>query len=54
MPKAIDELLDAGLDHVLLAQIGPDQDGFFRFFEKEPASELRSRSRREHLAGPAR
>jgi coenzyme F420-dependent glucose-6-phosphate dehydrogenase len=26
---------DAGYDHVALHQIGPDQDGFFRFFEEE-------------------
>ncbi len=30
---------DAGFDEVALTQIGPDQDGFFRFYE----SELRSR-----------
>ena len=26
---------EAGLDHVHLHQIGPDQEGFFRFWERE-------------------
>jgi G6PDH family F420-dependent oxidoreductase len=31
----IDEYVEAGYDHVWLHQVGPDQEGFFRFFEKE-------------------
>lgn len=31
----IRQYLEAGMDHVYLHQIGPDQDGFFRFWEKE-------------------
>lgn len=31
----IQEFEDAGYDHVLLHQVGPDQDGFLRFFEEE-------------------
>jgi coenzyme F420-dependent glucose-6-phosphate dehydrogenase len=27
--------LDAGYDHVQVAQVGPDQEGFFRFYEQE-------------------
>jgi G6PDH family F420-dependent oxidoreductase len=29
------EYVDAGFDEVALTQIGPDQDGFFRFYERE-------------------
>ena len=39
--------IDAGFDHVYLHQIGPDQEGFFRFAEKELLPRLgRPRSRR--------
>ena len=31
----INEYVEAGFDHVWLHQVGPDQEGFFRFFEKE-------------------
>jgi len=31
----IREYLDAGYDHVYLHQVGPDQEGFFRFAERE-------------------
>jgi len=34
---------DAGFDHVYIHQVGPDQEGFFDFFEKE----LQPRSQRE-------
>jgi len=40
--KAIREYIDAGYDHLILTQIGPEQDSFFEFFERE----LRPRSRR--------
>jgi G6PDH family F420-dependent oxidoreductase len=33
--KAIAKCRDAGFDHIGLHQVGPDQDGFLRFFEKE-------------------
>jgi coenzyme F420-dependent glucose-6-phosphate dehydrogenase len=32
---AIREYFDGGFDNVYVHQVGPDQDGFFRFFEKE-------------------
>jgi coenzyme F420-dependent glucose-6-phosphate dehydrogenase len=38
---AIREYLDAGYDHVFVHQIGPDQDGFFDFYEREVLPELR-------------
>ena len=31
----IREYADAGYDHVYVHQVGPDQDGFFRFYERE-------------------
>ncbi len=33
--KAIEEYVDAGFDHVYVHQIGPDQEGFVRFYERE-------------------
>lgn len=32
---AVREYVDAGFDEVALTQIGPDQGGFFRFYEGE-------------------
>jgi hypothetical protein len=29
--------VDAGFDEVYIAQIGPEQDGFFEFYERELA-----------------
>jgi coenzyme F420-dependent glucose-6-phosphate dehydrogenase len=31
----IREFADAGFDHVYVHQVGPDQEGFFRFYERE-------------------
>ncbi|HXS33876.1 MAG TPA: TIGR03557 family F420-dependent LLM class oxidoreductase [Solirubrobacterales bacterium] len=33
--NAIQEYVDAGYDHVYIHQIGPDQEGFFGFYERE-------------------
>jgi G6PDH family F420-dependent oxidoreductase len=33
--QAIQEYVDAGYDHVYIHQVGPDQAGFFRFYERE-------------------
>ena len=41
---AVTEYLEAGFDHIVLVGIGPDQDGFFRFWEKELAPRLRKLS----------
>jgi coenzyme F420-dependent glucose-6-phosphate dehydrogenase len=38
--EAIKAFVDAGYDHVYIHQIGPDQDGFFDFFERELRSRL--------------
>jgi len=35
------EYLKAGYDHVWVHQIGPDQEGFFRFYEREVLPKLR-------------
>jgi G6PDH family F420-dependent oxidoreductase len=32
---AIDEFVRAGYDHVYVHQVGPDQEGFLRFYERE-------------------
>lgn len=46
-PKAyLDEIqkaIDAGFDHIYLHQIGPDQEGFFTFYERELKPMLKSR-----------
>src|SRR3712207_2475360 len=33
--QAIQEYVDAGFDEVYVSQIGPDQEGFLRFYERE-------------------
>jgi len=37
----VQELARAGFDHVYVAQAGPDQEGFFRFYEREVLPRLR-------------
>jgi coenzyme F420-dependent glucose-6-phosphate dehydrogenase len=37
---AIREYVDAGYDHVYVHQVGPDQDGFFDFYERSVLPEL--------------
>ena len=32
--EAIDRFIQAGYDHIILVQVGPDQDGFFDLFER--------------------
>jgi len=39
--EAIREYVDAGYDHVYVHQIGPDQEGFFDFYERSVLPELR-------------
>jgi G6PDH family F420-dependent oxidoreductase len=38
--SSIGEMLDAGIDHVYLHQIGPDQEGFCRFWSERVAPSL--------------
>jgi coenzyme F420-dependent glucose-6-phosphate dehydrogenase len=38
---AVKEFADAGYDHVYIHQIGPDQEGFFQFYEREVLPKLR-------------
>ena len=38
--ESIKAFVDAGYDHVYIHQIGPDQDGFFDFYERELRSRL--------------
>ena len=42
--KAVEACVDAGFDHIGLHQIGPDQDGFISFWQKELAPFLLARS----------
>jgi G6PDH family F420-dependent oxidoreductase len=41
--EAIDRYVQAGYDHLILLQIGPEQDAFFGFFEHELAPRFRQR-----------
>jgi coenzyme F420-dependent glucose-6-phosphate dehydrogenase len=36
----IQEYVDAGYDHVYVHQIGPEQDGFFDFYERKGSAQL--------------
>ena len=38
--EAIRRYADAGFTHVYLHQIGPDQEGFFRFWQEELAPKI--------------
>jgi G6PDH family F420-dependent oxidoreductase len=42
--EAVDRYVQAGYDHIILLQIGPDQDRFIDLFERELAPALRDRS----------
>ena len=39
--KTVRQYLDAGYDHLYFHQIGPDQDGFLRYWERDLAAALR-------------
>jgi G6PDH family F420-dependent oxidoreductase len=38
--KQLQKYLDAGFDHLYIHQVGPDQAGFFKFFERELRDQL--------------
>jgi hypothetical protein len=41
--KAIQRYMDAGFDHIVLTQIGPEQQAFVEFFGRELAPPLSGR-----------
>jgi G6PDH family F420-dependent oxidoreductase len=41
--ESIHKFIEAGYDHVYIHQIGPDQEGFFRFYQKEVLPEFVNR-----------
>jgi G6PDH family F420-dependent oxidoreductase len=43
--KAVRKFVDAGFDHIVLTQIGPDQESFLDMFERELAPALRERKK---------
>jgi hypothetical protein len=43
--QAVKKYIDAGFDHIVLTQIGPEQDYFLDMFEKELAPALRSKKK---------
>jgi hypothetical protein len=51
--KAVQEYADAGYDHVCIHQVGPDQAGFFAFYEREVLPRLRTRRSRARRARAA-
>jgi len=38
--KLLQKYIDAGFDHLYIHQVGPDQEGFFNFFERELRDEV--------------
>jgi coenzyme F420-dependent glucose-6-phosphate dehydrogenase len=40
--EAVEKAVAAGYDHIHIDQVGPDQEGFFRFYEREVLPRLRS------------
>jgi len=36
----IKSFVDAGFDHIYIHQVGPDQEGFFQFYQRELAAKL--------------
>ena len=44
---AIERYVKAGFDHLILVQIGPEQDAFIEFFERELAPRLRRKEAAE-------
>jgi hypothetical protein len=42
--EAIDRFLQAGYNHIILVQVGPDQDAFLDLFERDLAPALRDRA----------
>jgi hypothetical protein len=44
--EAIQKFLDAGFDHVYVHQVGPDQEGFFKFYSSQVLPALRQDSKR--------
>lgn len=43
--ETINRYIQAGYDHLILVQIGPDQESLFEYFESELAPRLRSMTR---------
>ena len=41
--QAIDRFVRTGYDHIILVQVGPQQDAFIDFFERSLAPALRGR-----------
>ena len=52
--EGIQELVDAGFDHVYVHQVGPDQDGFFDFYVREVLPETAAIEPRPGVAPEAR
>lgn len=42
--RSVDQAIESGIDHVYFHQIGDDQEGFFRFWDKELKPELDNRA----------
>jgi coenzyme F420-dependent glucose-6-phosphate dehydrogenase len=41
---ALQKFTEAGFDHVSLHQIGPDQEGFFNFYQREVLPRLQEKA----------
>jgi coenzyme F420-dependent glucose-6-phosphate dehydrogenase len=51
--KKIQEFVDAGFDHVYVHQVGPDQAGFMRFYEREVLTKFGQRPVGSTSAAPS-
>jgi hypothetical protein len=49
--EAIGQFIKAGSDHIILVQVGADQDYFFDFFKRELAPSLRAK-KSAYVLGP--
>jgi G6PDH family F420-dependent oxidoreductase len=52
--RKVREFVEVGFDHVVLSQAGPDQKGFFDFFERELQPELEGATKREPVGARSR
>lgn len=43
--ERLQKYIDAGFDHVYVHQVGPDQEGFFRFYQQNVLPQIQSGSR---------
>jgi hypothetical protein len=48
--EMIQKYVDAGFDHVYVHQVGPDQEGFMRFYQREILPKFHGQARPSRAA----